>query len=209
MVKKIPGGSDEVLRGHNDTGYRGKQNKSRTGKRCTNWADSVTHTKKLYPDAGLEGNYCRNPAPDEDAKTIWCFIEGGTPLHYWEYCDPLGGREGSKSKGTVTIEGGNKGGENEVPANTKIQLTKCTQGPGSYGNNRFPCTNAFDKSGSKFTHTNRGVGMYWKSEFGRDYWIDRVRIRNRRDCCGDRLANTAVFIGDKECGKIETGTANG
>lgn len=81
--------SGEELKGNNDTDYRGKQNKSRTGKKCTNWADSVTHTKKLYPDKGLDMNYCRNPAPDEAAKTIWCFIEGGTPLHFWEYCDPL------------------------------------------------------------------------------------------------------------------------
>jgi len=88
----------EALKGNNDSGYRGKQTKSRTGKDCTNWADSVTHTKKIYPNGGLDKNYCRNPAPDEDAKTIWCFIKGGTPLHYWEYCDPLGGREDEGTK---------------------------------------------------------------------------------------------------------------
>lgn len=62
----------------------------------------MTHTAKIYPNAGLVKNYCRNPAPDESAKTIWCFIEGGTPLHFWEYCDPLGGV--TKPKGTVTIK---------------------------------------------------------------------------------------------------------
>ena len=81
------------MKGNNDTDYRGKQNRSRTGKRCTAWKDSKTHTPKIYPNKGLDQNFCRNPAPDEDAKTIWCFIEGGTPLHFWEYCDPIGGNQ--------------------------------------------------------------------------------------------------------------------
>lgn len=110
----------EALKGNNDTDYRGKQDKSRTGKKCTRWADSITHTPKIYPDKGLDKNYCRNPAPDEDAKTIWCFIEGGTPLHYWEYCDPLGGSSGTVSKETVTISSGSGKGGEDVPPNTKI-----------------------------------------------------------------------------------------
>ena len=169
----------------------------------------MTHTKKLYPKAGLDKNYCRNPAPDEDAKTIWCFIEGGTPLHYWEYCDPLGGKGGSVSKETVTIKtGGGVSGGKGVPPNTRIQLTRCSQAS-PYANNAYPCTNAFDRSGSKFTHTNRGVGMWWRAEFGQMYWVDRVRIRNRRDCCGNRLAGTDVFIGGQKCGQVEPGTSNG
>jgi hypothetical protein len=97
----------EALKGNNDTDYRGKQDRSRTGKKCTGWADSVTHTPKLYPGKGLDKNYCRNPAPDEDAKTIWCFIEGGTPLHFWEYCSPLsGGSSSSSSTTTVTVNTG-------------------------------------------------------------------------------------------------------
>jgi hypothetical protein len=62
---------------------------SRSGKKCTPWADSVTHTPKIYPHSGLESNFCRNPVPHEGAKTIWCFIEGGTPRKFWDYCDPV------------------------------------------------------------------------------------------------------------------------
>jgi hypothetical protein len=51
--------------------------------------------------------------------------------------------------------------------------------------------------------------MFWKAQFGGSYYVDRVRIRNRRDCCGARLADVAVFIGGKECGKVEKGTSNG
>jgi hypothetical protein len=96
----------EELKGNNDSGYRGKQTKTRTGKNCTGWAGSMTHEPKHYPNAGLDKNYCRNPAPNEAAKTIWCFIENGTPLHYWEYCDPLNGR--SKSKDDDNSNSGNK-----------------------------------------------------------------------------------------------------
>jgi hypothetical protein len=54
-----------------------------------------------------------------------------------------------------------------------------------------------------------GVGRWWRASFGQNYWIDRVRIRNRRDCCGQRLAGTEVRIGGEVCGKVEAGTSNG
>jgi hypothetical protein len=79
----------ESVTGKRGSGYRGRQNVSRSGKKCTPWADSITHTPKIYPHSGLESNFCRNPVPDEGAKTIWCFIEGGTPRKFWDYCDPV------------------------------------------------------------------------------------------------------------------------
>jgi hypothetical protein len=75
-----------------------------------------------------------------------------------------------------------------------------------YGNNAYPATNAFDRSGRKFTHTNKGVGMWWKADFGGDYQISLVKIRNRKDCCGNRLAGSKIFIGNTQCGTIENGT---
>jgi hypothetical protein len=146
----------------------------------------VTHTPKIYPKAGLEKNFCRNPAPDEEAKTIWCFIEGGTPLHFWEYCDPLGGRTiinsgGGKNSGgskpkpktipppqqpvvkpapVVPVPVDTTGGVKfKVTTSTKVEWGKCEQAS-PYGGNRFPCSNAFN-GGNKFTHTNKGVGMWW------------------------------------------------
>jgi hypothetical protein len=79
----------EAVTGKRGSGYRGRQNRSKSGKKCTPWADSVTHTPKIYPKSGLESNFCRNPVPHEGAKTIWCFIEGGTPRNFWEYCEPV------------------------------------------------------------------------------------------------------------------------
>jgi hypothetical protein len=78
----------ERLAGKNGSGYRGKQWRSNSGKKCIRWKTTVTHTHKYYPKAGLSRNYCRNPTP-ATADTIWCYIEGGKPSHMWEYCRPL------------------------------------------------------------------------------------------------------------------------
>jgi hypothetical protein len=52
----------------------------------------------------------------------------------------------------------------------------------------------------------RGVGNYWKASFvGGGAMIDRVRIRNRHDCCGNRIAGTKVTIDGEECGTIPGG----
>jgi hypothetical protein len=36
-----------------------------------------------------------------------------------------------------------------------------------------------------------------------------VRILNRRDCCGGRLAGTKVFVDEQLCGQVQGGTRNG
>jgi hypothetical protein len=41
------------------------------------------------------------------------------------------------------------------------------------------------------------------------YRITRIRIRNRRDCCGQRLARTKVLVDGRECGRMPGRTANG
>jgi hypothetical protein len=49
--------------------------------------------------------------------------------------------------------------------NTKVTLNQGTANQASpYGNNGYPARNAFS-NGSKFTHTNHGVGMWWKCRF--------------------------------------------
>jgi hypothetical protein len=96
--------------------------------------------------------------------------------------------------------------------NTKVSLDqgKASQGPKSYGNNGYPATNAFS-GGSKFTHTESGAGMFWKCPFSgnQNAWVWKVRVLNRRDCCGDRLSGTKISIGGQECGTITGTTKNG
>jgi len=91
---------------------------------------------------------------------------------------------------------------------TNIRLSGASQSS-PYGNNRFPAINAINGSG-KFTHTNKGVGMWWKASFGgSQYTVYSVRIRNRKDCCGQRLAMTKVMIGSQLCGQTPAKTTNG
>jgi hypothetical protein len=61
-----------------------------------------------------------------------------------------------------------------------------------YGNNAYPASNAF--RGKKFTHTNKGVGMWWSAQLNGDYTIRKIAIKNRGDCCGQRLAKTQVLV---------------
>jgi hypothetical protein len=43
--------------------------------------------------------------------------------------------------------------------------------------------------------------MWWKASFvGGTKMIDSVRIKNRVDCCGERLTLTMITIGGQECG---------
>ena len=34
----------------------------------------------------------------------------------------------------------------------------------------------------------------------------RIRLKNRIDCCGERLAKTDIFVGDQLCGQIQDNT---
>lgn len=54
-------------------------------------------------------------------------------------------------------------------------------------------------------HTARGVGEFWKGLFaGGAHTITQVRIKNRADCCGERLSKTNIYIGGQLCGRIPT-----
>jgi len=62
-------------------------------------------------------------------------------------------------------------------------------------------------SGGKQTAiTQRGVGNWWKASFGGQYTVDKVRIKNRVDCCGERLTSTRVTVGGKLCGFLPVTT---
>ncbi|XP_072359756.1 plasminogen [Scyliorhinus torazame] len=78
------GGPTDCFNG-NGYNYRGTTSVTRSGKRCQEW-DSMTPHKHLktssnFPDAGLVGNYCRNP--DQDSVP-WCYTTD--PSVRWEYC---------------------------------------------------------------------------------------------------------------------------
>jgi len=90
--------------------------------------------------------------------------------------------------------------------NRRATLTGASQAS-PYGNNGYPADNAFK---NKFTHTNKGKNMWWKANIqGGDAWVWRVRVLNRRDCCGNRLSGVRVLVDNQLCGQIPNGARNG
>jgi len=72
----------------------------------------------------------------------------------------------------------------------------------SYDNNRFPARNALNDNDS-FMHTDKGVGQFWRGLFSDGaYTVTQVRIKNRADCCSERLSKVNVFIGNELCGRL-------
>ena len=45
------------------------------------------------------------------------------------------------------------------------------------------------------THTESESMPWWKVDLGADYYVSKVYVRNRHDCCWDRLKEFQVRIG--------------
>ena len=55
---------------------------------------------------------------------------------------------------------------------------------------------------SKTCTLTNGAG-WWEVDLGGDYTVQYVRIKNRMDCCSNRLDGVKVLVGGMECGIIE------
>ena len=58
------------------------------------------------------------------------------------------------------------------------------------------------------THTNVEDKPWWQVDLQKSFKINRVEIYNRVDCCGDRLNNLVLTVGDTVLGNISTATKN-
>jgi hypothetical protein len=113
--------------------------------------------------------------------------------------EPYGWRAGAKEESATTST-------YNVKANTKAGINESSAKQSTnYSNSNYLPDFAF-KGPNKFTHTKKGVGQWWEVNFTQEYWVDRVRVRNRKDCCGARLNQTRVLIGDQECGRVNGGS---
>jgi hypothetical protein len=116
---------------------------------------------------------------------------------------------GAQQAVTKTTTSTSSGGSYNVPANTKggFNMSSCRQST-NYSNTNYLANWAF-QGPSKFSHTKNGVGQWWEVAFNQQYWVERVRVLNRRDCCGGRLNGTKVMIDNQVCGQIPNGCRNG
>jgi hypothetical protein len=80
-----------------------------------------------------------------------------------------------------------------------------------YSRGNYHADFAIKYGGSRTAITAKGVGNWWKASFkGGDQLIERVRVKNRHDCCADRLAFTKITIDGEVCGTIPNkGLSNG
>jgi len=91
--------------------------------------------------------------------------------------------------------------EHEMKSMTLMEFSDVTMSS-AYDNNRFPARNALNDDNT-FFHTDQGVGQFWKGLFeGGVQTVTQVRIKNRGNCCGERLSGAKVFVGNNLCGKI-------
>ncbi|CAC5424110.1 unnamed protein product [Mytilus coruscus] len=115
------------------------------------------------------------------------------------------------------IESRNKGS-----CGKKILTFKKTCGQSSF-HSIHKCDKAVDGDLNNFIHTQIVMkNGAWQGESYPYWWVDlkssclikKIRIYNRKDCCGNRLRNTEVTIGNslssmKLCGYYKGPAANG
>ncbi|KAL8181456.1 UNVERIFIED_CONTAM: hypothetical protein K2H54_002409 [Gekko kuhli] len=46
------------------------------------------------------------------------------------------------------------------------------------------------------THTNYDLSAWWSVDLGKEYDISLVVVKNRQDCCGDRIRGATIHVGD-------------
>jgi hypothetical protein len=107
-------------------------------------------------------------------------------------------------------EGDDEGSSTTISASgpsTKISLEKPSMNK-PYSSTSYKAEWALE-GGKRTAITAKGVGNWWKASFvGGPAAIERVRVKNRHDCCGERLTGTKITINGQVCGSIPA-TGNG
>jgi len=57
-----------------------------------------------------------------------------------------------------------------------------------------------DRAGPSCAHTNKDSKPWWEVDLQKIYHVSDVRVFNRGDCCGSRLNNFYVSVGEASCG---------
>jgi hypothetical protein len=106
------------------------------------------------------------------------------------------GYTGSSGSTTTTTRIGTPSG-----ASSKITLKNASMNR-PYSTGSFKADWALS-GGSRTSITAKGVGNWWKAQFeGGSRLVERVRVKNRHDCCGGRIAGTKVTISGQFCATL-------
>jgi hypothetical protein len=99
-------------------------------------------------------------------------------------------------------EGGSSTTITASGASSKITLKNASMSKNYSGSNFLP-DYALKYNGSRTAIAAKGVGQWWKAEFdGGARLVERVRVKNRHDCCGNRIAGTKVTISGQFCATL-------
>eukprot|EP00931_Biecheleriopsis_adriatica_P119764 TRINITY_DN9495_c0_g1_i2.p1 TRINITY_DN9495_c0_g1~~TRINITY_DN9495_c0_g1_i2.p1 ORF type:complete len:1067 (+),score=138.55 TRINITY_DN9495_c0_g1_i2:87-3287(+) len=152
------------------TDYRGCQSVTKLGFTCQRWDSQSPHRHRfypgVYPKAGLEDNYCRNP---DGEPSIWCYTSD--ERRRWDYCAPL-----------------DLGPKYLTCASAKTEYyPSCSVTNGSSISSTYPCQcgNVQCTSGRKCTAATSSCRDYCDETYsgdGRDYAGCQTKTRSGRTC---------------------------
>ena len=52
--------------------------------------------------------------------------------------------------------------------------------------------------GHSCTHTHSQHNAWWRVDLGADYKVGMIKVTNRGDCCGNRLSNFDIRVGNRD-----------
>ncbi|CAG2214421.1 PLG [Mytilus edulis] len=165
--------------------YGGNISKTRSGRTCQAWGSQTPQKHKFGKKLADQKNFCRNP--DNEPYGPWCYT---TDLNKrWEYCAiPYCEKKVKPAKPI---------GKKVKPAKpigyNYALRRKASQS--STHNSRFPASKAVDGVENTFTHTKHQNNPYWSVDLGKTVSVKQINIINRKNCCGNRLRNIAVTVG--------------
>ncbi|XP_052063387.1 uncharacterized protein LOC127703040 isoform X5 [Mytilus californianus] len=107
------------------------------------------------------------------------------------------GHTGENEKRPTKPEGGNK--KPVKPEGYNYALGK-KAAQSSTWHSKYAASKAVDGKKSTFTHTKNENNAYWSVDLGKTVNVKQINIINRQDCCGYRLKNIAVTVGQNPHG---------
>ena len=157
--------------------YRGKDNKTKNGKRCQAWdsqtPNSHSRSPDEFPEGGLEYNsYCRNP---DNEGYLWCYTVDGPR---WEKC---------ATPACLVVESDN--------------ATRWTAGPDKATDGNI--NTVWDQGGCAYTDSD--FLNWWQITLDKSYNIDHVVIYGLSDAWANDeglLDGAKILIGNQICAVI-------